>query len=99
MRISHRGLYALKALIHPGRVLRPWPREDPRDRGRRRPCPKFLEGILVTLKNARLVARPAGPRGAAIASAAPEGDPRRRSVRIIDGPVAPFGDAVERPIA
>ena len=56
---------------------------------------KFLEGILVTLKNARLVASQRGREGGyRLRRPAPEilvGE----VVRLIDGPLAPFGDAVE----
>jgi len=95
MKISHRGLYALKALTHLAEAS---------DRGlvkiheiadEEQIPEKFLEGILVTLKNARLVASARGRQG---------GYRLRRSaseiligevVRVMDGPLAPFGDAVE----
>ena len=96
MKISHRGLYALKALLHLA---------EAHDRGlvkiheiaEEEDIPeKFLEGILVTLKNARAGGQPAGARG----RLPPAPPARRRSwsasvVRIMDGPLAPLGDAVE----
>ena len=57
---------------------------------------KFLEAILVALKNARLVASERGREGGyRLRRPAAEiviGD----VVRLIDGPLAPFGDVVER---
>jgi Rrf2 family protein len=82
MKVSHRGLYALKALV---RLAESYDRglvkihEIADDES----IPeKFLEGILVTLKNARL-RRP--PKEILVGEV----------MRIIDGPLAPFGDAVE----
>jgi Rrf2 family protein len=56
---------------------------------------KFLEGILVTLKNARLVASERGRDGGYRLRRAPEEILVGEVVRIMDGPLAPFGDAVE----
>ena len=95
MKISHRGLYALKALVHLA---------DSYDRGLvkiheiagEESIPeKFLEGILVNLKNARIVASQRGREGG-YRLRRPPGEIRvGEVVRIIDGPLAPFGDAVE----
>jgi Rrf2 family protein len=95
MKISHRGLYALKALIHLAEAY---------DRGlvkiHQIAAPesipeKFLEGILVNLKNARIVASQRGREGG-YRLRRPPGEIRvGEVVRIIDGPLAPFGDAVE----
>src|SRR5712675_2242274 len=95
MRISHRGLYALKALIHLAESY---------DRGvvkiheiaEEEALPeKFLEGILVTLKNARLVASQRGREGGYRLRRPPKAILVGEVVRIMDGPLAPFGDAVE----
>jgi Rrf2 family protein len=95
MKISQRGLYALKALTHLG---------DAYDRGlvkihaiaEEEAIPeKFLEGILVTLKNARLVASERGRAGGYRLRRPPEEIVIGEVVRIVDGPLAPFGDAVE----
>ena len=55
MRISHRGLYALKALTHLAEAYEGGLVKI-HEIARLESIPeKFLEGILVTLKNARLV--------------------------------------------
>lgn len=95
MKISHRGLYALRALMHlaerEGQGL-----AKIHEIAVREEIPeKFLEGILVTLKNARIVASERGRGG---------GYRLRRDsrtivigdvVRLVDGPLAPLGDAQE----
>lgn len=95
MKISHRGLYGLKALTHLAEAY---------DRGlvkiheiaEEESIPeKFLEGILVTLKNARLVSSQRGREGGYRLRRPPAEILLGDVVRIIDGPLAPFGDAVE----
>jgi Rrf2 family protein len=95
MRISQRGLYALKALIHlaeaEGRGV-----VKIHEIAKAEAIPeKFLEGILVALKNGRVVSsrrgREGGYRLRRPAAEIPLGD----VVRMMDGPLAPFGDAAE----
>ncbi|HUL75706.1 MAG TPA: Rrf2 family transcriptional regulator [Vicinamibacteria bacterium] len=95
MRLSQRGLYALKALIHLA---------EADDQGLVKihtiaaveSIPeKFLEGILVTLKNARVVASQRGREGGYRLRRPPQEIRVGDVVRIMDGPLAPFGDAVE----
>ena len=95
MKISHRGLYALKALLHLA---------EAHERGlvkiheiaEEEAIPeKFLEGILVTLKNARLVNSQRGREGGYRLRRPPDEILVGEVVRIMDGPLAPFGDAVE----
>jgi Rrf2 family transcriptional regulator, cysteine metabolism repressor len=95
MRISSRGLYALKALLHLAEAY---------DRGlvkiheiaEAEEIPeKFLEGILVTLKNARVVASQRGREGGYRLRRPPSEIEIGEVVRILDGPLAPFGDAAE----
>jgi Rrf2 family protein len=95
VKISHRGLYGLKALTHLAEAY---------DRGlvkiheiaEEESIPeKFLEGILVTLKNARLVSSQRGREGGYRLRRPPVEILLGDVVRIIDGPLAPFGDAVE----
>ena len=95
MRISKRGLYALKALVHlaeaEGRGL-----VKIHEIAEAEAIPeKFLEGILVALKNGRVVASQRGREGGyrlrRPAAEIPLGD----VVRMMDGPLAPFGDAAE----
>ena len=56
---------------------------------------KFLEGILVTLKNARVVTSQRGREGGYRLRRPPQEIRVGDVVRIVDGPLAPFGDAVE----
>jgi len=95
VKISSRGLYALKALTHLAESY---------DRGlvkiheiaQEEEIPeKFLEGILVTLKNARIVASQRGREGGYRLRRPPGEVLLGEVVRIVDGPLAPFGDAVE----
>lgn len=95
MKISQRGLYALKALTH---------LSESYDRGlvkihdiaKDDEIPeKFLEGILVTLKNARVVASQRGRDGGYRLRRPPAEITIGEIVRIVDGPLAPFGDAAE----
>ena len=95
MKISRRGLYALKALIHLAEAY---------ERGlvkiheiaEQESIPeKFLEGILVALKNARLVTSQRGREGGYRLRRPPAETLVGEVVRTIDGPLAPFGDAVE----
>jgi Rrf2 family protein len=96
MRISHRGLYALRALLHlaeaegRGQLVKIHAIAEAEEIPE-----KFLEAILVALKNARLVASERGREGGyRLRRPAAEiviGD----VVRTIDGPLAPFGDVVE----
>jgi Rrf2 family protein len=95
VKISHRGLYALEALTHLAEAY---------DRGlvkiheiaRDEEIPeKFLEGILVILKNARIVASRRGREGGYRLRRPPAEVLIGEVVRTVDGPLAPFGDAVE----
>jgi Rrf2 family protein len=95
MRISHRGLYALRALMFLAESY---------DRGlvkiheiataEQIPV-KFLEAILVLLKNARLVVSQRGREGGYTLRRPPAEIMVGDVVRLIDGPLAPFGDVVE----
>jgi Rrf2 family protein len=95
VKISSRGLYALKALTHLAEAY---------DRGlvkireiaEEEEIPeKFLEGILVTLKNARVVTSQRGREGGYRLRRPPGEILIGEIVRSVDGPLAPFGDAVE----
>jgi Rrf2 family protein len=95
VRISHRGLYALRALLHLA---------EAHERGlvkireiaRAEDIPeKFLEAILVALKNSRLVASERGREGGYRLRRPPAEIVIGEVVRLIDGPLAPFGDVVE----
>ena len=94
MRISRRGLYALTALCHlagrSGEVVRV--AEIAAAEG----IPeKFLEGILVFLRNARLVSSRRGREGGYALRRPADAIVLGEVIRRIDGPLAPFGDAEE----
>jgi Rrf2 family transcriptional regulator, cysteine metabolism repressor len=95
VKISQRGLYALKALLHLA---------EAHERGVVRihtvaeaeEIPeKFLESILLTLKNGRIVSSQRGREGGYRLRRPPEEILLGEVVRLIDGPLAPLGDAVE----
>jgi len=95
MRLSRRGLYALKALVHlaeaHGRGL-----VKIHEIAAAEAIPeKFLEGILVMLKNARIVSSQRGREGGYRLRRPPSEILIGDVVRIVDGPLAPLGDAVE----
>jgi Rrf2 family protein len=95
LKISHRGLYALKALLHlaesyEGGLVKIHEIADEESIPE-----KFLEGILVTLKNARVVASQRGREGGYRLRRPPGEILVGDVVRIVDGALAPFGDAVE----
>ena len=95
MRVSSRGLYALEALLHlaeaHGRGL-----VKIHDIAKKEDIPeKFLVGILVTLKHARLVSSQRGREGGYRLRRPPSEILVGEVVRTMDGPLAPFADAVE----
>ena len=95
MRISKRGLYALKALVHlaeaEGRgLVKIHEIADAEDLPE-----KFLEGILVTLKNGRVVSSQRGREGGYRLRRPAAEIVLGEVVRMMDGPLAPFGDAAE----
>jgi Rrf2 family protein len=95
MKVSQRGLYALKALVHLAEAY---------DQGvvkiraiaEAESIPeKFLEGILLALRNARVVASLRGREGGYQLRRPPAEIRVGDVVRLIDGPLAPLGDVVE----
>lgn len=95
MRVSQRGLYALKALVHLavayGRGV-----VKIREVAEAEGIPeKFLESILLSLRNARVVSSQRGRDGGYRLRRPPEEILIGDVVRLIDGPLAPFGDVVE----
>lgn len=95
MRVSQRGLYALKALIHLAEAYEGGLVKIHAIAEEESIPEKFLEGILVTLKNARVVASQRGREGGYRLRRPPEELRVGDIVRVMDGPLAPFGDAVE----
>ena len=93
MNISVKGEYALQAIFDlssqpPGQPVRI------ADIARRQNIPqKFLELILLELKNARIVESVRGAKGGYRLRRAPSEIRLSEIIRLIDGPLAPFGDA------
>jgi Rrf2 family protein len=93
MKISQKGLYALQALMmlarhhHQGAI-------KIRDVAYEEALPeKFLELILLELKNARIVESVRGAKGGYQLRREPHDIHLSEIIRLIDGPLAPFGDA------
>ena len=93
MKISQKGLYALQAMMTLAR------RHDQgaikiREIAAESDLPeKFLELILLELKNARIVDSVRGARGGYRLRRDPAEIPLSDIIRLIDGPLAPMGDA------
>jgi Rrf2 family protein len=93
MKVSHKGLYALEALML---LARRYPegtvkiREIAQDEGLPE---KFLELILLELKHARFVESVRGAKGGYRLKRSPSKIFLGEIIRTIDGPLAPFEDA------
>jgi Rrf2 family protein len=93
MKISQKGLYALQALMMLTRHYNEGAIRI-RDIAYEENLPeKFLELILLELKNARIVDSVRGAKGGYRLRRAPSEIRLSEIIRLIDGPVAPFGDA------
>jgi Rrf2 family protein len=93
MRISQKGLYALQAMMMLARHHRQGAIKI-RDIAYEENLPeKFLELILLEMKNARLVESVRGAKGGYRLRRAPSEIRLSEIIRLIDGPLAPLGDA------
>jgi Rrf2 family protein len=93
MKISQKGLYALQALMMLTRRYSQGAIRI-RDIAYEESLPeKFLELILLELKNARIVESVRGAKGGYQLRRAPAEIRLSEIIRLIDGPLAPFGDA------
>ncbi len=93
MKISQKGLYAIQALMMLGRHHGQGAIKI-RDIAYEEVLPeKFLELILLELKNARIVESVRGARGGYQLRRIPSDVHLSDIIRLIDGPLAPFGDA------
>jgi Rrf2 family protein len=93
MKISQKGLYALQAMMMLARNHRQGAIKI-RDIAYEEGLPeKFLELILLELKNARMVESVRGAKGGYQLRREPSDIPLSEIIRLIDGPLAPFGDA------
>jgi Rrf2 family cysteine metabolism transcriptional repressor len=93
MKISQKGLYALRALMtltqryNQGAI-------KVREIALNGDLPEeFLELILLELKRARIVKSSRGPNGGYQLSRSPAKIRLSQIIRVLDGPLAPFGDA------
>ena len=93
MKISQKGLYALQAMMTLARRHKQGAIKI-RDIAAESDLPeKFLELILLELKNARIVDSTRGARGGYRLRRDPAEIPLSDIIRLIDGPIAPLGDA------
>ena len=93
MKISQKGLYGLQAMMMLARHYNQGAIRI-RDIAYEEELPeKFLELILLELKNARIVESVRGAKGGYQLRRAPADIHLSEIIRLIDGPLAPFGDA------
>lgn len=93
MKISQKGLYALQAMMMLARHYNQGAIRI-RDIAYEEELPeKFLELILLELKNARIVESVRGAKGGYQLRRPPSDIRLSEIIRLIDGPLAPFGDA------
>src|SRR6478609_4301950 len=93
MKISQKGLYALQAMMMLARHYNQGAIRI-RDIAYEENLPeKFLELILLELKNARMVESVRGAKGGYALRRPPAEIHLSEIIRLIDGPLAPFGDA------
>ncbi len=93
MKISQKGLYALQAMMMLARKYQQGAIRI-RDIAYEENLPeKFLELILLELKNARMVESVRGAKGGYQLRRDPPDIHLSEIIRLIDGPLAPFGDA------
>jgi Rrf2 family protein len=93
LKISQKGLYALQALMMLTRRYNQGAIRI-RDIAYEESLPeKFLELILLELKNARIVESARGAKGGYQLRRPPVEIRLSEIIRLVDGPLAPFGDA------
>jgi len=93
MKISQKGLYALQAMMMLARHADQGAIRI-RDIAYEEGLPeKFLELILLELKNARIVESVRGAKGGYQLRRSPSEIQLSEIIRLVDGPLAPFGDA------
>jgi Rrf2 family protein len=93
MKVSQKGLYALQAMMMLARHYQQGSIKI-RDIAYEEALPeKFLELILLELKNARMVESVRGAKGGYQLRRPPSDIRLSEIIRLVDGPLAPFGDA------
>ncbi len=91
MKLSKRGEYGLKAIIDLASQAEPTAVSQIKDIAARQQIPvKFLEQILLTLKNAGLLHSRAGVGGGYYLAKLPDEITLGQVVRTLDGPLAPI---------
>lgn len=93
MKVSKKGLYALEAMTMLARYYPKRATKIHEIASSERIPEKFLELILLELKNARLVESERGARGGYRLRRSPKQIFLGEIIRTIDGALAPFGDA------
>jgi Rrf2 family protein len=93
MKISQKGLYALQAMMMLARHYNQGAIKIREIAYEENLPEKFLELILLELKNARMVESVRGAKGGYQLRRAPADIRLSEIMRLIDGPLAPFGDA------
>jgi Rrf2 family protein len=93
LKISQKGLYALQAMVTLARKRNQGAIKIREIAGEGDLPEKFLELILLELKNARMVESVRGARGGYRLRRDPAEIPLSDIIRLIDGPLAPLGDA------
>ena len=91
MRLSRRGEYGLRAMLHLASQVQPSAKVQIKDIALREQIPvKFLEQILLTLKNAGLLRSRSGAGGGYHLARSPADITLAQIVRVLDGPLAPI---------
>jgi len=93
LKISQKGLYALQAMMTLARRHNQGAIKIREIAAESSLPEKFLELILLELKNARMVDSVRGARGGYRLRRDPASIPLSDVIRLIDGPLAPMGDA------
>jgi len=93
MKISQKGLYALQAMMMLERRYQQGAIKIREVAYEENLPEKFLELILLELKNARMVESVRGAKGGYQLRRDPSAIRLSEIMRLIDGPLAPFGDA------
>jgi Rrf2 family protein len=93
MKVSQKGLYALQALMMLARHYQQGAMKIREIAYEENLPEKFLELILLELKNARVVESVRGANGGYQLRRAPSEIYLSEIIRLIDGPLAPLGDA------
>jgi len=93
LKISQKGLYALQAMMTLARRHEQGAIKIREIAAESDMPEKFLELILLELKNSRIVDSVRGARGGYRLRRSPEQIPLSDIIRLVDGPLAPMGDA------